>query len=64
MRSPAARRTGIAISTALAVVFAWFAAVDGITSLRPDGTWTDTLGFRACATAALLFGVLAWGGVR
>jgi hypothetical protein len=64
VRSPAARLTGIAISTALAVVFGWFAAVYGIASLSPDGTWTDTVSFLAFTALTLGCGALAWGGVR
>jgi hypothetical protein len=64
VRSPAVRRTGIFIATTLTVVFGYYAAVAGIASLGPDGTWTDTAEFLACTTAALLFGALAWGGTR
>ena len=64
MRSPAARRTGIAISTALAVVFGWLAAVYGIASLGPDGTWTDTVSFLAFTALALGCAALAWEGTR
>ena len=64
MRSPAARLTGIAIATALAVIFGWLAAVYGIASLGPDGTWTDTVSFLAFTALAPERGALAWGGVR
>lgn len=64
MRSTAARLTGIAISTALAVVFAWLATVYGIASLGPDGTWTDTLGSLACTALTLGCAALARGGTR
>ena len=64
MRSTAARLTGIAISATLTVMSGWLAISAAIAAVGTDGTWTDTVSFLACTTAALLFGALAWGGTR
>lgn len=64
MRSPAARFTGIAIATALAVVFFCLAAADAVAAVSPDGTWFDVIGALTCMAAAVGCGALAVGGTR
>jgi hypothetical protein len=64
VRSPAARRTGIAISTALAVVFAWLTFVFIAAALSTDGTWADVVGVWVCVIGAVGFTALALGGTR
>jgi len=64
VRSPAARLTGIAISSALAVVCARLTFVFIAAALSTDGTWVDVVGVWVCVVGAVGFTALALGGTR